>query len=107
MENIKKQTKYCTRILYGDNGKKIEVSVIYNPDKYTEEYVREMQEEFTKDSEEIRKKYFSTNIQLERVQNRTFFDLLKIFIQRTKKVINEWKKENKLKIKTTLAKDRL
>lgn len=57
-----------------------------------------MQEEFTKDSEEIRKKYFSTNIQLERVQNRTFFDLLKIFIQRTK---------NKLKIKTTLAKDRL
>lgn len=22
MENIKKQTKYCTRILYGDNGKK-------------------------------------------------------------------------------------
>lgn len=78
--------------------KKIEVSVIYNPDKYTEEYVREMQEEFTKDSEEIRKKYFSTNIQLERVQNRTFFDLLKIFIQRTK---------NKLKIKTTLAKDRL
>ena len=69
MENIKKQTKYCTRILYGDN-----------------------------DSEEIRKKYFSTNIQLERVQNRTFFDLLKIFIQRTK---------NKLKIKTTLAKDRL
>lgn len=98
MENIKKQTKYCTRILYGDNGKKIEVSVIYKPDKYTEEYVREMQEEFTKDSEEIRKKYFSTNIQLERVQNRTFFDLLKIFIQRTK---------NKLKIKTTLAKDRL
>lgn len=57
-----------------------------------------MQEEFTKDSEEIRKKYFSTNIQLERVQNRTFFDLLKIFIQRMK---------NKLKIKTTLAKDRL
>ena len=98
MENNKKQIKYCTRVLYGDNGKKIEVSVIYNPDKYTEEYVREMQESFTKDSEEIRKKYFSTNIQLERVQNRTFFDLVKIFIQRIK---------NKFKIKIACAKDNL
>lgn len=98
MENIKKQTKYCTRILYGDNGKKIEVSVIYNPDKYTEEYVREMQEEFTKDSEEIRKKYFSTNIQLEKVQNRTFFDLVKIFIHRVK---------TRFKVKTACAKDNM
>lgn len=100
MKNNKKQVKYCTRVIYGDNGKKIEVSVIYNPDKYTEEYVREMQETFERDSEEIRKKYFSTNIQLERVQNRTFFDLVGIFIQRVKSKF-------KIRVRTALAKDKL
>ena len=57
-----------------------------------------MQEEFTKDLEEIREKYFSTNIQLERVQNRTFFYLVKIFIHRVK---------TRFKVKTAYAKDNI
>lgn len=97
MKNRNEQ-KYSVRILYKDNGEKIEVPVIYNSDKYTEEYVREMQEDFMRDSKEIKKKYFSSNIQIERVQQRTFFDLVKIFICRLKQ---------KCKIKTAYAKNHI
>ncbi len=79
--------------------KKDIVLIKNNLDEMSEDDIKKVLEKFSEGCKEFHKTYYSTNTPIVLISQRTFWDLLKIFISSSKETINSQKVKKMLKYK--------